>query len=428
MLRFFKRFAGSSSTSTSPRRSVRPQLEVLEDRSVPTVAAGPHGEVFATFYDKNSLYERPTTGGWQFLNASDLTSVSVGANGTVAGVCRDASLRLYSATTGKWQVVDNNVGIVSVGPQGQLWYTRGNAERLVERDSTGVFTLNVTGVTSISAGPDGTVDVVLNTGVLQQLTGGKTGSWHQLGASGFTAVAQGMGVTYGIWGDTHAVYDLKPGGLWQSLNASSVTAISAGADGTMDAIFSGNGSCWQWNSATRQWGAKALFTGANTDPAGPSLAQHAVQFGLDHVGQPTSDNGTQFECANFVLADLEAIGAKTTYDYGVSGADADYVWGNLAVQHNAGGALSDFNLIKPGDVLQFRNVVSTVKITNPDGSWYTQSWSFPHHSAIVYQNNGSGKLVVLEQNANGQHFVTKDKIDLSGMTSGTIWDYHVVAK
>jgi hypothetical protein len=161
-----------------------------------------------------------------------------------------------------------------------------------------------------------------------------------------------------------------------------------------------------------------------------SPAQTIVQFGLSHMGKATMESGQSATCANFVAAALHNAHARSTEDYGVTGMNTNlnYIWGNLVVQHNAGGSTGDFSRVQVGDIIQFRNVNSTVKTTHPNGSWSTQSWSFPQHTAIVYQNLGGGRFTVLQQNSNGRQYVTEDTIDLSGMTSGTLWVYRPVAK
>ncbi len=158
----------------------------------------------------------------------------------------------------------------------------------------------------------------------------------------------------------------------------------------------------------------------------PVLQQKITQFGLDHLGQPTALPGQADNCATFVEAALQNSGAKGDGYYPKSLASGNYAWGNLVAQHKAGGPLSDFKRLQPGDVLQFRGVVSTVTTKQGNGRW-TSSWDFPHHSAIVYQNLGGGRLVLLEQNFNDQQFVTRDTVDLSGMTSGTVWAYQPVS-
>jgi hypothetical protein len=98
------------------------------------------------------------------------------------------------------------------------------------------------------------------------------------------------------------------------------------------------------------------------------------------------------------------------------------VWGNLALQRTATSAgnfsthTGSFSDIRAGDILQYRDVV------------FSNGASASHHTAIVEQNLGNGRLQVLEQNSAGRHFVTRGTIDMMQMTAGTIWDYHPVSK
>jgi hypothetical protein len=162
----------------------------------------------------------------------------------------------------------------------------------------------------------------------------------------------------------------------------------------------------------------------------PNLNQRVLASANSRVGHPTADPGLTYSCANFVAWVLHQTGAKSTENYGISGPNPNlnYVWGQLVVQHNASGPLSAFNAVQPGDVIQFRNVALTLKTTHPNGSWSTRTVTMQQHTAIVAQNQGNGRFVVLEQNYNHQSFVTRDPLNLSGMTSGTVWVYRPVAK
>jgi hypothetical protein len=154
-------------------------------------------------------------------------------------------------------------------------------------------------------------------------------------------------------------------------------------------------------------------------PNNAALPQKILQFGRAHLGKPTADPGLGFYCANFVAAALHAAGARSTENFGVSGANPnlDFVWGKLVVKHTAGRPDSDFKLAQPGDVLQFRHAQGP-----------KSNGMFEQHTAIVEKNLGGGRFVVLEQNYNNQKFVTRDTIDMSRMTSGTVWIYRAVPK
>jgi hypothetical protein len=121
------------------------------------------------------------------------------------------------------------------------------------------------------------------------------------------------------------------------------------------------------------------------------LGAKVVAFARAHLDKKVGDG----EC--FALADkaLRHAGAKSASDYGEITDDADYAWGDPI-------ALED---VAPGDILQFRDFdVDTKKTTIkelPGGGERTTSSeriaTRGHHTAIVEQNLGNGKIVVLEQ-------------------------------
>jgi uncharacterized protein YkwD len=197
-----------------------------------------------------------------------------------------------------------------------------------------------------------------------------------------------------------------------NLTATSYTPSSGWAAGTyrvwvqaFNAAGVGSGA-----SATRDFTITAAAAG---------LADRVVQFAHDRLGQTVGGG----ECTDLVINALQAAGARTTYDYGVSGPNADYVWGSLVLTHRAGDSAAGFAAVQAGDVIQFRDVVSRV---SSGGS--NSSWSFPHHTAIVERNLGGGRFILLEQNVNGQRWVHEDTVDLLGMTQGTLWVYRPVAR
>ena len=150
-----------------------------------------------------------------------------------------------------------------------------------------------------------------------------------------------------------------------------------------------------------------------------------VKYARDHVGKKVGDG----ECTSLAIKALQSVGAKTTYDFGVSGLDADYKWGTLVKTHADA---------QPGDILQFRDVVTvtkTVKKTAKGTTTSTTTRNYGHHTAILSRNLGKGKFKVLEQNSGGPNTsevekkkVREDDLDLAGKTSGTVWIYRPVKK
>lgn len=88
------------------------------------------------------------------------------------------------------------------------------------------------------------------------------------------------------------------------------------------------------------------------------------------------------ECWDLAELALKQAGALTSNDFGKVTKDADYVWGDKVEK------LED---VLPGDILQFRNHVTTTitreKVVFRDGSWAektsTKAAKRPHHTAIV---------------------------------------------
>jgi hypothetical protein len=171
-----------------------------------------------------------------------------------------------------------------------------------------------------------------------------------------------------------------------------------------------------------------LFSVGEATPEGDLV----VQYAKSRVGQaaclpssPNLTNGMGLQCTDLAEFALHSANCKTEVDFGTTGPNTDYKWGDLALTVISGKIATPgagFDVLRPGDILQYRDV----KIDNPDGSWSTAS----HHTAIVEQNLGDGKLQILEQNWSDQkgahHIVRETTIDLSHMTAGTIWAYHPV--
>jgi len=158
-----------------------------------------------------------------------------------------------------------------------------------------------------------------------------------------------------------------------------------------------------------------------TEGSQPSLGDRVHSFAVNHAAQQVGSG----ECFDLADQALRSAGARSAADYGQVTADADYRWGT-AVQ------LAD---VQPGDVLQFRNYQVTVEVvvqrtkTFQDGSveeseeTRTETYSRPHHTAIVSAKLGGGQLRVWEQNAPPRGGTTPERVvrsnvlDSSGSTS-----------
>jgi len=138
-------------------------------------------------------------------------------------------------------------------------------------------------------------------------------------------------------------------------------------------------------------------------------------------GQIIESNGS---CFDFVAETLVVAGARQATN---PGPNNFYIWGTAVTQIGVADSnprdtshplpVSDFAAFQPGEVIQFGNVQLS------DGSFEAVQ-----HSAVIVsvgQTNGvnNGKITVLQQNANNQHFVTSLTIDLTKMTEGRIAVY-----
>ena len=105
---------------------------------------------------------------------------------------------------------------------------------------------------------------------------------------------------------------------------------------------------------------------------------------LTKVGKKAVGDG---ECFALVDEALKAVGAKSAEDFGTVTFTADYVWG-IEVP------LSD---VKPGDILQFRDHVVTVRTEVKEQRWEERRYKRGHHTSVVVAVNGDGSVVVVEQ-------------------------------
>jgi hypothetical protein len=161
------------------------------------------------------------------------------------------------------------------------------------------------------------------------------------------------------------------------------------------------------------------------EPKTSKMSQKIVEFARARLGKKVGDG----ECTSLAIAALKSVGAKTTYDYGISGLDKDYKWGRL---------LKDPADAQPGDIIQFRDVVTVTKtVTKTAGGTTTRTMTrnYPHHTAIVEKNLGKGKLQLLEQNAGEAGATEEEKrkvqenpFNLAGKTGGKVWVYRPVTK
>jgi hypothetical protein len=108
------------------------------------------------------------------------------------------------------------------------------------------------------------------------------------------------------------------------------------------------------------------------------------------------------ECWDLANAALGAAGAGTSSDFGPTGDDDDYVWGD---------PIADLKDVIPGDILQYRDYAmhtetrTEVSFDDESGTVFTQfaDIGHAHHTSLIARNAGNGDLTVLEQNDGGNH-------------------------
>ena len=103
----------------------------------------------------------------------------------------------------------------------------------------------------------------------------------------------------------------------------------------------------------------ALFVGGSAhaaDHVDPNLSAAQLQVQLPLNNQVLAFCKAQMnqkvgsgQCTALAEAALLSAGCKTTADFGVTGNDADYVWGTRIFK---------FKNIMAGDIIQFRNVTT----------------------------------------------------------------------
>jgi hypothetical protein len=167
----------------------------------------------------------------------------------------------------------------------------------------------------------------------------------------------------------------------------------------------------------------APFPGIEIPVDPHSLRGKIIAYGESHMGKRIGGG----ECTDFVNAALAAAGAKqidiekTPASLVKAGYPAQtYVWGRaepiVPKQEEILGVpvlpkgLPDLNRLA-GAILQFEDCT----FKKPDG---TQTWSMPHHSAIVKSAHGT-VVTLLQQNAPTGGPVSETTLDLKWLQKAT---------
>jgi len=112
---------------------------------------------------------------------------------------------------------------------------------------------------------------------------------------------------------------------------------------------------------------------------------------------PSGKQVCKGECWDLADRALRQTGAQSSADLGPMNDDADYVWGD---------EISDLKDVHPGDILQFRDFAVTTTVETEtryaDGSSETstteETFTRPHHTAVVSKVKRGALLKILEQN------------------------------
>src|SRR5262249_47977681 len=165
-------------------------------------------------------------------------------------------------------------------------------------------------------------------------------------------------------------------------------------------------------------GLAALLTlGTARGADEPTLLEKVTAYCREHKGEQVGAG----ECANLAEAALRAAGAK---ERGPDdpGAGA-YVWGKLVLRlERYGGKLTSSGKreeIKPGDIIQFRDVKFQWRQGNR-----TYTTSMPHHTAVVVGVADKGRtLRLLHQNYAGKKTVHESTLRLEDLKEGWLRVY-----
>ncbi len=130
----------------------------------------------------------------------------------------------------------------------------------------------------------------------------------------------------------------------------------------------------------------------------PTVNKKVIEYTQSQKGKKV-DRGECWDLARFAL------------DYADAQWERPYSFGSK-YNYKKGGIL-------PGDVIQFEKV---------SFKWDLGAMSIPHHTAIVMENRGSGKILIAHQNFAGSKKVQFTELNLNYHKKGTLDFYHPVAK
>jgi len=130
----------------------------------------------------------------------------------------------------------------------------------------------------------------------------------------------------------------------------------------------------------------------------PVVNKRIVEYAQSQKGKKV-DRGECWDLARFAL------------DHANAQWTPPYMFGTK-YNYKKGGILA-------GDVIQFENV---------SFKWDLGAMSFPHHTALVMENKGGGKIIIAHQNFAGSKKVQFTELNLNYHKKGTLDFYHPMAK
>jgi hypothetical protein len=142
-----------------------------------------------------------------------------------------------------------------------------------------------------------------------------------------------------------------------------------------------------------------------------SMNEQVVGFARSKLGEKVGDG----QCSSLAAEALRSAGAKIRR--GEHGT-----WGD---------ELTSMLDAKPGDILQFDDVLFVHTRFLDDGAKRTDTISFPHHTAIVDRVRKRGAkpvLVILHQNVSGTQIVQEWTINMADKKRGTVKLYRPAAE
>ncbi len=142
-----------------------------------------------------------------------------------------------------------------------------------------------------------------------------------------------------------------------------------------------------------------LSAAAQSQQSIPAINQQIVAYVKTTIGRKV-DRGECWDLANRALTEVHAVWKFPTQFGKEVHPEKDSIY--------------------PGDIIQFTNV----KLKTAKG----ESWTFPKHTAIVYEVLAPGEYRIAEQNVNGKRKVQIDDLNYKDKVAGKLTFYRPQAQ